>query len=92
MRRRREFITFIGGAAARPLVARAQQGERMPVVGFLGGISPDTFADRLHAFRRASKTLDMSRARLWESNTDGLKVKTRGCPAWLPNWFGDRSA
>src|SRR5216684_1275273 len=47
--KRRAFITLIGAATAWPLVANAQQ--TMPVIGFLGGQSPDTMGHVLPAFR-----------------------------------------
>ena len=48
--RRREFIAALGGAAAMPLMARAQQP--VPLLGYLSGVSAGDRAHHTEAFRQ----------------------------------------
>src|SRR5262249_62032896 len=47
---RREFITLLGGAAAWPLAARAQQTGKLPTVGVLGTTTPSIMSQWAAAF------------------------------------------
>jgi putative ABC transport system substrate-binding protein len=52
--RRRDFIKAVGSAAAWPSAARAHQ-PTMPVIGFLSGVSPQSYVHVVAAFRQGLK-------------------------------------
>ena len=52
--KRREFLGVLGGVAAWPLAARAQQ-QAMPVIGLLDPRTPDAISERLRGFRQGLK-------------------------------------
>jgi putative ABC transport system substrate-binding protein len=55
--RRRDFITLIGGAAAWPLAARAQQAGKVACIGYLDIGPASARADRVEAFRAGLRDL-----------------------------------
>ena len=58
--KRREFITLLGGAAAWPFAARAQQTGKPPTIGWLGGSTPATQSEWAVAFTQRLRTLGWS--------------------------------
>jgi putative ABC transport system substrate-binding protein len=62
--KRREFITLVGGAAvAWPLVAAAQQGAKVPRVGFLGNSDAALEANLIGPFRDGLRALGYEQGR-----------------------------
>jgi putative ABC transport system substrate-binding protein len=63
MMRRREFISLLGGAAAWPLSARAQQTGRVPTIGFLGAATAAVWAPWTAAFEARLHDLGWAKGR-----------------------------
>src|SRR5262245_54484719 len=74
--RRRAFITLLGGAAAWPVVVRAQQGERMRRVGVLMNLAADDSqaTPRISAFVKGLQELG------WKADHN-LQIATRWAAA-----------
>src|SRR5262249_33223798 len=55
--KRRELITLLGGGAAWPLAARAQQPAKLPTIGVLHLSSLEALAERMGGFRQGLKDI-----------------------------------
>jgi putative ABC transport system substrate-binding protein len=60
---RRDFITLLGGAAAWPLAARAQQAGKIPRVGFMGNSTAALEANLVGPFRDGLRELGYQEGR-----------------------------
>jgi putative tryptophan/tyrosine transport system substrate-binding protein len=93
--KRREFITLIGGAAAWPLAARAQQPDRIRRIGVLASLAEDDpeMTARLAGFRQGLEKRGWSEGRnvsidtrfAPDSSADRLQVLARELIALQPD-------
>src|SRR5499433_2831169 len=85
--KRREFITFVGGAvAAWPFVAAAQQAA-MPVIGFLSSRSPGESAGVVAAFRQGLGETGFVEGQNLAIAFAGRKATTTACRLWRLSSF-----
>jgi hypothetical protein len=79
--KRRAFISFLGGAAAWPLAARAQQPGKLPTIGFLGTATASLWGPWVAAFVQRLRDLGWIEGSFSASST--LASAARGPRSFL---------
>src|SRR5262249_31283187 len=88
--RRRDFIkAIVDSLAVWPLAARAQQ-VAMPVIGFLGGGSPETDGNLVAAFRQGLSESGYVEGRNVSIEYRWAENQNDDCRLWSPIWYAVR--
>jgi putative ABC transport system substrate-binding protein len=85
--KRRNFLTLLGGVAAWPLAARAQQPAKVWRIGVLSGGGQDNFT-QYDGFVQGMRELGYTEGKDFVTEFRFAEGQNGGCPIWRRSWCG----